>query len=94
MPANNCRDFIAEAIDSILAQTVKTWELLIVDDCSTDGTADMVKPYLQQYSQIHYFKLSENGGPAVARNKGIDLATGKYVAFMDSDDLWHPVKLE
>ena len=94
MPTYNCAPFILESLDSVIAQTVTDWEVQIVDDCSTDNTAEVLKPYLEKYENIHYYVLPENGGPAVARTEAIKRATGKYIAFLDSDDLWTPNKLE
>ena len=94
MPTYNCGKFITKSIDSVIAQTVTDWEIEIVDDCSTDDTVDIIKPYLEKYPNIHYFCLPQNGGPAAARTEAIKRATGKYCAFLDSDDLWNPDKLE
>lgn len=94
MPTYNCGNCIQMSLDSVLAQTVTDWEIQIVDDCSTDNTADLLKPYLEKYSNIHYHVLSQNGGPAVARTEALKYATGKYIAFLDSDDLWMSDKLE
>ena len=62
MPTYNCGNYIQMSLDSVLAQTVTDWEIQIVDDCSTDNTADLLKPYLEKYSNIHYHVLSQNGG--------------------------------
>ena len=94
MPTYNCGLFICESIDSVLKQTVTDWELLIIDDCSTDNTKEVLKPYLEKYANIHYECLPENGGPAVARTEGLKKASGTYIAFLDSDDCWDPEKLE
>lgn len=94
MPTYNCAKFIPESINSVIAQTEKNWEIQIVDDCSSDNTKEVLEPYLKKYSNIHYYCLSRNSGPAVARTEAIRRATGKYVAFLDSDDLWTPDKLE
>lgn len=94
MPTYNCEKYILQSLDSVIAQTVKDWEVQIVDDCSTDNTAQVLKPYLDKYPNIHYYVLENNGGPAVARTEAIKRATGKYIAFLDSDDLWMPDKLE
>ena len=94
MPTYNCGKFIAESVESVLHQTVQDWELQIVDDCSTDNTQEVLKPYLEKYPNIHYYCLPKNGGPAVARTEAMKRATGKYIAFLDSDDLWMPDKLE
>lgn len=77
-----------------MAQTEQGWELEIVDDCSTDNTYEILRPYLVAHSNIHYTRLAQNGGPQVARTEAIRRANGKYIAFFDSDDLWLPDKLE
>lgn len=94
MPAFNSRDFLVEAIDSVLAQTYRNWELIIVDDCSTDGTVDIALQFANQDNRIRFFSMHHNSGPAIARNKAIDEARGQYIAFLDSDDIWLPTKLE
>lgn len=94
MPTYNCGKYIGASIDSVLAQTVTDWELQIVDDCSTDNTAEVLAPYLAAHSNIHYYRLPRNSGPAAARTEAMNRASGKYAAFLDSDDLWHPQKLE
>ena len=94
MPTYNCGKFILQSLDSVIAQTVTDWEVQIVDDCSTDNTAEVLKPYLEKYPNIHYYVLPQSGGPAVARTEAMKRATGKYIAFLDSDDLWMPDKLE
>ncbi|MFD1772532.1 glycosyltransferase family 2 protein [Paenibacillus rhizophilus] len=93
MPAYNCGDYIGITIDSVIAQTYKYWEIIVVDDCSTDNTEEVVKEYMSKDPRIKYHKLEKNSGAAVARNKAIDLAAGKYMAFLDSDDVWFPEKL-
>lgn len=94
MPTYNCGEYIGQSIQSVLSQTVTDWEIQIVDDCSTDHTAEVLRPYLEQYPSIHYHQLACNSGPAVARTEAIRRANGKYIAFLDSDDLWMPDKLE
>ncbi len=94
MPTYNCGAFLAQSIDSVLSQTVTDWELCIVDDCSTDNTREVLQPYLERYPNIHYTRLEQNGGPAVARTVALGQAVGKYIAFLDSDDLWTPDKLQ
>ena len=94
MPTYNCGKFIEESILTVINQTITDWEICIADDCSTDNTYEVLKPYLEKYSNIHYHCLTSNGGPAKARNTALEMATGKYVAFLDSDDLWTPDKLE
>ena len=92
MPTYNCGRFISESIDSVLAQTYTAWELLIVDDCSTDNTAEIVAAYNDP--RIHYLRNEQNEGAALTRNKALRAVKGRYIAFLDSDDLWHPDKLE
>lgn len=93
MPSYNTGRFIAESIESVLKQTYKNWELIIVDDCSTDNTDEIVKGYLGD-SRIRYLKNKKNSGAAVSRNRALREAKGKWIAFLDSDDLWMPKKLE
>jgi glycosyltransferase involved in cell wall biosynthesis len=82
------------SIDSVLKQTYKTWELLIIDDSSTDNSIEIIDDHLKHDPRIKLLKLSSNIGPAGARNKAIELAEGRFIAFLDSDDLWYPNKLE
>lgn len=93
MPSYNTANFISESIESVLRQTYANWEMIIVDDCSTDKTDEVVKPYLND-SRIVYIKNSKNRGAAVSRNCALREAKGKWIAFLDSDDLWMPEKLE
>ena len=93
-PCYNAQIYIAQAIESVLSQTYPYWELLIVDDCSTDGSAEIILSYVKRDSRIKYFKTDyPSGSPALPRNIGIENAKGEYVAFLDSDDLWLPDKL-
>lgn len=92
MPSYNTASFIAESIQSVLAQSYKDWELIIVDDCSPDNTDDVVRPYLSD-ERIRYLKNKKNSGAAVSRNRALRKAKGKWIAFLDSDDLWMPEKL-
>lgn len=94
MPAYNAEKYISESIESVLAQTYKNWELIIIDDCSKDETIDVIKQYQICDNRIKVISLKCNAGVATARNVGMDLAQGRYVAFLDSDDLWLDVKLE
>lgn len=93
MPSWNTAKYIADSIRSVLAQTYENWELLIVDDCSTDNTDEVVRPFLTD-ERIRYSKNSKNSGAAVSRNIALREAKGRWVAFLDSDDLWQPQKLE
>ena len=92
MPSYNTASYIADSIRSVLAQTYPNWELLIVDDCSTDETDSVVASFGDP--RIRYFKNEKNGGAAVSRNRALREAKGKWIAFLDSDDLWTPDKLE
>lgn len=92
MPTYNCGRFIRESIESVIAQTYTAWELLIVDDCSTDNTAEVVAAYKD--SRIHYLRNEQNRGAALTRNRALREAKGRYIAFLDSDDLWLPEKLK
>lgn len=94
-PCYNAESFITLTIESVLAQTYSEWELLIVDDCSTDGSYELIHKYACKDSRLKYFKTdAPSGSPALPRNIGIKNAQGKYIAFLDSDDLWLPNKLE
>ena len=93
MPTYNCGKYIVETINSVINQTYENWELIISDDCSTDNTTEIIKPFLVD-KRIKYCKFSENKGAAAARNNSMKLAKGKYMAFLDSDDLWYEDKLE
>ena len=93
MPSYNTDGYIKESIESVLYQSYPYWELIIVDDCSTDNTDEIIKPYLTD-DRIRYLKNEKNSGAAVSRNYALREAKGKWVAFLDSDDLWHPEKLE
>lgn len=92
MPSWNTGKFIAESIQSVIDQTYKNWELLIVDDCSTDNTDEIVASFHDD--RIRYFKNEQNSGAALTRNRAIREAQGEWIAFLDSDDLWVPKKLE
>lgn len=93
-PTYNCGKFITETIESVIGQTYKNWEMIIVDDCSKDNTQEIVKKYLKNDKRIKYIKFEKNQGAAIARNTAIREAKGRYIAFLDSDDLWSKNKLE
>ena len=93
-PAYNAAEYIAETIESVLAQTYPKWEMLIVNDCSTDNTATIVQNYVNKDNRIKLINLKQNSGAAVARNTAIQNAKGRYIAFLDSDDLWKKEKLQ
>ena len=88
----NGENFFCQAMDSVIAQHYKNTEIIIVDDGSTDNTAELVKPYLKRDSVSYVFQ--KNGGHAAALNKGVSLANGELLSFIDHDDLWEPTKLK
>lgn len=92
MPTYNCAKFIGRTIDSVLAQTYENWEIVIVDDCSKDNTKEVVEAYHDP--RIKYHCLKQNSGAAVTRTTAMKLSQGSYMAFLDSDDIWMPDKLE
>lgn len=92
MPSWNTGRFIGESIQSVLNQTYRNWELIIVDDCSTDHTDEVVASF--QDERIRYFHNEHNSGAALTRNYALREARGEWIAFLDSDDLWEPEKLE
>ena len=93
MPSYNTGSFIGSSIKSILEQTYKTWELIIVDDASTDNTDEIVEPFLCD-RRIQYIKNDFNVGAANSRNAALRMARGRWIAFLDSDDLWKKDKLK
>jgi teichuronic acid biosynthesis glycosyltransferase TuaG len=94
IPAYNAAQFLSETILSILAQEDVDFELLVVDDCSTDQTAEIVKAASADDGRVQYLRMPSNsGGPAGPRNMGVQAASGRWVAFCDADDIWHPRKL-
>lgn len=94
MPAYNAERFLEKAVQSVVNQTVTDWELLILEDCAKDGTLALAQALAARDSRITVLPNKENMGVARTRNRGFDLARGKYVALLDSDDVWHPEKLE
>ena len=94
MPTYKCGRFIEKSIKSVQAQTYQNWELIIVDDCSGDDTIQSVSEIRKQDSRIQLFQNSSNSGAAVTRNTALRNAKGRWIAFLDSDDLWEPTKLE
>ncbi len=93
MPAYNSEAHIAEAIASVQYQTLTDWELCVTDDCSTDGTAEIVRIMAEDDPRIRYAKQPENAGAAAARNEALRRARGHFVAYLDADDIWYPEKL-
>lgn len=95
MPVYNTEKYVEEAICSVLSQSYQDWELLVVDDCSTDSSVSIIKRYMEQDRRIHFFQTdSSSGSPVKPRNIGVEAAKGRYIAFLDSDDIWLPDKLQ
>lgn len=94
MPAFNASRYLNRAVESVLAQSIPDWELLIVDDASTDETGVLAANWALRDSRIQSITMPVNSGVAAARNRALDVARGRYIAFLDSDDLWDPLKLE
>ena len=93
IPAYNYAHFVGEAIESVLAQTYEDFEVLVIDDGSTDNTREVVQAYVDKDNRVRYV-YKDNAGLSAARNTGIEIATGAYIAFLDADDLWTCEKLE
>lgn len=94
MPAYNASQYIAKSISSVQAQTFTNWELIVVDDCSQDGTAQLVREFVHDDPRIKLNCNDKNMGVAKTRNFALGLCRGEFVAFLDSDDVWHPDKIE
>lgn len=87
-PTYNSEKYIDETIQSVLNQTYTNWEIIIIDDFSSDNTSIIAKEYELKDSRIHFIQLLENSGSAIARNTGIEIATGDFLTFLDADDIW------
>lgn len=96
VPVYNVENFIEETMDCVLAQTYRNWELLLVEDCSTDRTAALIRQYMERTGdpRIHLISQPSNMGAARARNRGLKEAKGRYISYLDADDLWETEKLE
>lgn len=94
MPVYNAARFVADTVESAATQTYKDIEIVLVDDCSKDNSAEIIAELQKKFPNIVYHKQEKNQGAAVARNTALNLAKGRYVAFLDSDDLWMPDKIE
>lgn len=96
VPVYNAEKFIREAMDSVRAQTYENWELLLVEDGSSDGSVDVITGYIAetQEARIRLIRQPSNQGAARARNRGVREAAGRYITYLDADDLWMPEKLE
>ena len=93
-PMYNSEKYIGQTIESVLNQTYQEWEMLIIDDCSNDNSPNIVKEYVQIDNRIRYIRVKENKGVSNARNIGLQQAKGRFIAFLDSDDIWNYSKLE
>ncbi len=93
-PAFRAASFIGETIKSVIAQTYPNWEMLIAEDCSPDDTREVIRQWALAEPRVKLVAVERNGGPALARNAALELAEGRWIAFLDSDDLWLPDKLE
>lgn len=94
MPAYNAEKTVREAVNSVIAQTVKDWELIVIDDGSTDNTVAILTELADSDSRIRFLQNEKNSGVSYTRNRAVTLATGKWIAFLDSDDIWQPQKLQ
>ncbi|MBF4472812.1 glycosyltransferase family 2 protein [Flavobacterium sp. HJJ] len=93
-PSFNSEKFIADTIQSVRHQTYQNWEMIIVDDCSNDNTVSIIEHFASNDERIRFFQLDKNSGAGIARETALSKAKGKYIAFLDADDLWKPLKLE
>lgn len=93
-PSYKSERFISQSIESVISQTYQNWEMIVVDDASPDNSNKIIEEYIKKDNRIKFIKLNKNSGPAVARNKAIKEANGRYISFLDADDLWMPKKLE
>lgn len=94
VPSYNARNYIEQTIRSVIGQTMEDWQLLVIDDCSTDDTMELAKKIAADDPRIQVLRNEQNMGVAATRNRGIELSQGQYIAFLDSDDVWHEKKLE
>jgi teichuronic acid biosynthesis glycosyltransferase TuaG len=94
IPTYNTEKFIRATLQSVQNQTYQNWEMILVDDTSTDQTVSIIEEFAQNDDRIKLFKLEKNSGNGFARNVALEKATGKYIAYLDADDLWFPEKLE
>lgn len=94
IPCFNSEKFIVETIQSVQNQSYKNWEIIAVDDCSSDATVTIILEMIEKDDRIQLFQFEKNSGTGVARNKGLSIAKGRYISFLDADDLWKPEKLQ
>lgn len=93
-PVYNCAKFLPKTIESVLNQTYKNWEMILVDDCTPDNSAEIINEYSKRDKRIKYFKSEQNSGAAETRNRALKESKGRFIAYLDADDLWTPEKLE
>ena len=93
-PVYNCEELVSKTIESVLNQTYQNWEMILVDDCTPDHSAEVIKKYQVKDDRIKYIKLDHNSGAAIARNVALKNSNGRFVAYLDADDLWKSDKLE
>lgn len=93
-PVYNCEKLIEETINSVISQSYSNWEMILVDDCSLDKSFTVIQKYMKKDDRIKYFKLKENSGAAIARNKALKESKGRFIAYLDADDKWSKNKLE
>jgi glycosyltransferase involved in cell wall biosynthesis len=94
VPVYNCEKFIEECIQSVLNQTFKDWELILIDDFSSDSSRSIINEYINLDPRVKAYYFHENVGAGITRNKGIEISKGRFIAFLDSDDYWHKDKLK
>ena len=94
MPSYNCGQYVEETIRSVQAQTYQNWEIIFMDDCSPDNTISIINVLREKDNRIRFFQNKANSGAAVSRNNALREAKGRWIAFLDSDDIWEPTKLE
>lgn len=94
MPAYNAAQYIGEAIESVISQSFEGWELVIIDDCSSDDTASAARRYKERDGRISLYSNDTNLGVSMTRRKGVSISRGEWIAFLDADDVWESVKLE
>jgi teichuronic acid biosynthesis glycosyltransferase TuaG len=94
IPTYNTEKFIGLTLKSVQNQSYQNWEIILVDDASTDKTVEIIKDFIEKDNRIKFFQVAKNSGNGVARNIALEKATGKYIAYLDADDLWFSTKLE
>lgn len=94
MPAYNAARYISEAIESVISQSFGDWELIIIDDCSSDGTVPAARRYKERDGRISLYSNDTNLGVSMTRRKGVSISSGEWIAFLDADDVWESMKLE